>query len=120
MAAALSLSPILKIGPYPTPGNPRFSTPGEPGIERFGSAAGKDVPPLLGYQLPPRAVATPRSLRAFMVRGIRGPVAVVEGDASRSAAEADSSVDRYAAADSGRSFPRRWSLPVQLSESEQY
>jgi hypothetical protein len=42
------------------------------------------------------------------------------GDASHSAAEADSSVGRYAATDSGRSFPCRWSLPVQLSASEQY
>jgi hypothetical protein len=29
-------------------------------------------------------------------------------------------IEPFAATDSGPSFPRRWSLPVQLSESEQY
>jgi hypothetical protein len=40
----LSFSPILKIGPYPTPGTPRSTSGLEPDIERFGSASGQDVP----------------------------------------------------------------------------
>jgi hypothetical protein len=45
MVGALSFSPILKIGPYPTPGTPRFQRPGlEPGIARPRlSTSGQDV-----------------------------------------------------------------------------
>src|SRR5258706_8716842 len=40
LVGALLFSPILKIGPIPTPGS--TSVP-EPGIDRFGSASGQDV-----------------------------------------------------------------------------
>jgi hypothetical protein len=61
-------------------------------------------------------VARPPALGARHTRSRRPR----RGDASHSAAEADSSVGRYAATDTGQSFPRNWSLPVQLSESEQF
>ena len=44
MVAALSFSPIPKIGPYPTPGTPGFNARLEPGIARPRLlASGQDV-----------------------------------------------------------------------------
>jgi hypothetical protein len=54
--------------PHTHPGTPGFSMPGlEPSIERQRSARARTFRTLLGYQLPPRAVATPRSLRALAI-----------------------------------------------------
>src|SRR5882724_936294 len=67
MAGALSFSPFAEIGPHPPPAPPE-STPGPaPRIERHPLPRASTFRTLLGYQLPPRAVATPRSLRASAI-----------------------------------------------------
>jgi hypothetical protein len=62
LAPALSISPILKIGPIPTPGTPESTLGPAAGIERHPLPRASTFRTLLGYQLPPRAVAAPREL----------------------------------------------------------
>jgi hypothetical protein len=49
MAGALSFSPILKIGPYPTPGTPLDQRPVSSGHRA--STLGYSAEPLVSYQI---------------------------------------------------------------------
>jgi|SRR5450631_1981727 hypothetical protein len=56
-----------KSAPYPPLPPPGFNARSRAGIMRQRSARARTFRTLLGYQLPPRAVATPRSLRASAI-----------------------------------------------------
>jgi hypothetical protein len=64
------------------------------------------------------------SMREFLVFVVGMVLATLRKAAQSgrpiSAAIGRAFIEPFAATDSGPSFPRRWSLPVQLSESEQY
>jgi hypothetical protein len=63
MAGAFWFSPILKIGPIPTPGTPESTLGPAPGIERHPLPRASTFRTLLGYQLPPPTVATHHAIR---------------------------------------------------------
>src|SRR5450432_3381654 len=76
LVGALSFSPILKIGPIPTRATPwiHAPVPSRASLPLAPQPRARTLRTLLGYQLPPRAVATPRVLRASaMARSVVAP-----------------------------------------------